>query len=89
MTQEPPLRQPPTSDPEQAGIPAPREDEPEPAATEEDRAASTEAPDGEGRDPYDDLWDPDMDTRPVRIRRTKARPRGESRSRGGAPPRGK
>jgi hypothetical protein len=32
------------------------------------------SPSEEGPDPYDDLWDPDMDMRPERIRRTKARP---------------
>jgi len=45
------------------GGPAP-EDELQQAASR-----SEEAP-----DPYDDLWDPNMDTRPARIRRTKARP---------------
>lgn len=32
------------------------------------------SPADEGTDPYDDLWDPNMDTRPERIRRTRARP---------------
>ena len=82
--EKPPPRQPPPSDPGRAGQGSSREEELEPA----DAAREPEAPD-EGSDPYDDLWDPDMDTRPERIRKTKARSRTESRTRGGPPPRGK
>ncbi len=84
MTQKSPPRHPSTSDPVHAGQAPPSEDEPEPA-----EAAQGSAEPGEDPDPYDDLWDPDMDTRPERIRKTKARSRTESRIRGGPPPRGK
>ncbi len=85
MTQKPPAHHPPTPDPEKAGGgPEPHEDALEAVAPTEDAAAV-----GEGPDPYDDLWDPDMDTRPERIKRTKARPKMDSRSRGRVPPRGK
>jgi hypothetical protein len=79
MSQKSPPGHPPTPDPEAVVGPAPPQDEPEPAAAEETEAA----------DPYDDLWDPDMDTRPERIKRTKTRPRTDSRSRGRTPPRSK
>lgn len=79
MSRKPPPRDPPVPDPEQAEAPAPREDELEPVATEEDGPA----------DPYDDLWDPDMDTRPERIKRTKARRKPDARSRGRSVPGGK
>lgn len=84
MTQRPPPRHPQTSDPDHGGGVTPRQDEPE----TEDSAQGPVEP-GEEPDPYDDLWDPDMDTRPERIRKTKARSRTESRTRGGPPPRGK
>ena len=83
MTQKPPPRDPPVPDPEQAGAPAPREDELEPVATEDETETET------SHDPYDDLWDPDMDTRPERIKRTKARPKVAGRSQGRIPPRGR
>jgi hypothetical protein len=79
MSQKSPPRSPPSPDPEPAGRPAPPEDELESTAIEE----------GEAADPYDDLWDPDMDTRPERIKRTKARPKIDSRGRGRTPPRGR
>lgn len=81
MTQKPPPRHPPVPDPEQAGAPAPREDELEPVATEDETETSP--------DPYDDLWDPDMDTRPERIKRTKAPRKPDARSRGRSVPGGK
>lgn len=56
---------------------------------ESEAAEEAAAGQDEAADPYDNLWDPDMDTRPVRIRKTKARPRVDSRGKGGAPPRGK
>lgn len=84
MTQKPPTRHPSTSDPGHAGEVTPREDEPESAGAAQELAE----PGGEPN-PYDDLWDPDMDTRPERIRKTKARSRTETRTRGGPPPRGK
>ena len=40
-------------------------------------------------DPYDELWDPDMDTRPERIRKTRVRSKTDTRPRGGGPPRGR
>jgi hypothetical protein len=86
MTQKSPPRQPPTPDPEQARGPHPQEE-----AEERDAAAAEEAETAPADevDPYEDLWDPDMDTRPERIRKTKARPRTASRGRGGGPPRGR
>ena len=84
MTQKPPPRHPSTSDPGRVGEETPREGEPEPA-----EAAQVSAELGVEPDPYDDLWDPDMDTRPERIRKTKARLRTDPRTRGGLSPRGK
>jgi hypothetical protein len=63
MSDKTPPRDPMDAPPTPGGGPAP-EDEPQEAAS----------PSEEGPEPYDDLWDPDMDTRPERIRRTKARP---------------
>jgi hypothetical protein len=83
MTQRPP-RHPSAPDPEHAGEAIPHQDEPESVD-----AAQEPADLSEESDPYDDLWDPDMDTRPERIRKTKARSRIESRPRGGPSPRGK
>jgi hypothetical protein len=83
MTQRPP-RHPSASDPEHAGGATPHQDEPESGDAAQEPAELSEE-----SDPYDDLWDPDMDTRPERIRKTKARSRTESRTRGGPPPRGK
>jgi hypothetical protein len=40
-------------------------------------------------DTYDELWDPDMDTRPERIRKTRVRSKADTRPRGGGIPRGK
>ncbi len=80
MMEKPPRRHPPIPDPEPASGPASQEDQLEAAATEGDEAPS---------DPYDDLWDPDMDTRPERIKKTKARPKLDSRSRGRPGPRGR
>lgn len=47
---------------------------PEGGSAPEDEPPQASSPSEEGPEPYDDLWDPDMDTRPERIRRTKARP---------------
>jgi len=63
----------PLAAPQAVPEPAPRaatEDEPEPEAS----AGAEGTPEEEAADPYDDLWDPDMDTRPERIKKTKARP---------------
>jgi hypothetical protein len=54
-----PLDVPPTP----GGGPAPEEHSQEAASLTEEEL-----------EPYDDLWDPDMNTRPERIRCTKARP---------------
>ena len=80
MMEKPPPRRPPIPDSEPGRDPAPPEDEVETQRTEEDEVSP---------DPYDDLWDPDMDTRPERIKRTKARPKLDSRGRGRSAPRGK
>jgi hypothetical protein len=53
------------------------EDEPEPEAS----AGAGGTPEEEA-DPYDDLWDPNMDTRPERIKKTKARLKSDLKSRG-------
>ena len=76
MDESPPRPIPP---PDAVPTPPPPEEEPE-VEMQEDEASS---------DPYDDLWDPDMDTRPERIKRTKARARPDLRGRGRAAPRGK
>jgi hypothetical protein len=78
--EKPPIRRPPIPDSEPGDGPAPPEDELESKPTEEDEVSP---------DPYDDLWDPDMDTRPERIKRTKARPKVEPRGRGRSAPRGR
>ncbi len=80
MTQKQPPRHPPTPDSDQASESSPPGDEPESTIPEETEASP---------DPYDDLWDPDMDTRPERIKRTKARRRPDARSRGRSVPGGK
>ncbi len=84
MTEKSPPRRHPRPNPEEAGGPAAGEDALEATPPEE-----REAPADEASDPYDDLWDPDMDIRPERIKRTKTRPKTDSRSRGRTPPRGK
>jgi len=48
---------------------------------EEPEAPASEAAEAEVAEPYEDLWDPDTDTRPERIRRTK-KPRLDPRARG-------
>ncbi len=80
MMEKPPPRRPPIPDPEPESGPAPLEDELKAETAEENEASP---------DPYDDLWDPDMDTRPERIKRTKTRPKLDSRGRGRSTPRGK
>ena len=80
MMEKPPIRRPPGPDSEPGDGPAPPEDEPEAQPVEEHEISP---------DPYDDLWDPDMDTRPERIKRTKARPKIEPRGRGRPAPRGR
>lgn len=84
MTQKSPPLHPSISDPDRAARASPPEEGGESEAVEKAATAQDEA-----ADPYDDLWDPDMDTRPERIRKTKARPRVDSRGKSGTPPRGK
>ena len=73
----------PQAVPEPAPLAA-TEDEPEPEAS-----AGAEGTPEEEADPYDDLWDPDMDTRPERIKKTKARLRSDPKSRGRPAPKGR
>ena len=80
MTDNAPPRPRPSPEPDSTAGPISPEEEPESAVPDEGEAEP---------DPYDDLWDPDMDTRPERIKRTKARPRTDSRLRGRAPTRSK
>ena len=80
MMEKPPPRLTPQTDAEAGSNPTAPEEEPEVGTTEEDETSS---------DPYDDLWDPDMDTRPERIKRTKARSRPDARGRGRSAPRGR
>jgi hypothetical protein len=80
MMEKPPPGRPPIPDPEPAGGPARPEDELDAGTAEGDETPA---------DPYDDLWDPDMDTRPERIKRTHTRPKLDSRGRGRSPARGK
>ena len=72
--------------------------EPEPesaprAAPDDERESESSAEAGvtteEEADPYDNLWDTDMDTRPERIKRTKARQRVNPQSRGRPTPKGR
>jgi hypothetical protein len=80
MLDKPPSGKPPATPPEP----------PDPASpADPDEDAGVPEPPVEEPDPFDELWDPDMDTRPERIRRTRARMRPEARTRGGGPPRGK
>jgi hypothetical protein len=94
---QPPRRtRPPEPAPEAAPLAAPQA-VPEPAP----RAATyppphpgapggaAPTPEEEAADPYDDLWDPDMDTRPERIKKTKARLRSDPKSRGRPAPKGR
>lgn len=80
MMEKPPPHRPPAPEPEPGSGPASPDDELESAAPEGDEVPS---------DPYDDLWDPDMDTRPERIKKTKARPKPDARSRGRLSTRGR
>ena len=73
MADKSPRYETPTPDPGPKGGAASREQEAESAAIQEGELPP---------EPYDDLWDPDMDTRPERIKRTKARSNVDSRSRG-------
>jgi hypothetical protein len=80
MTDKPSVGKPPAH--------ASKTPEPAPSGEHEEDATTPVAP-VEEPDPFEELWDPDMDTRPERIRRTRARTRPEPRTRGGGPPRGK
>jgi hypothetical protein len=80
MMEKPPHSLPPAPESEPGGGTAPREHELEAETTEADEASP---------EPYEDLWDPDMDTRPERIKRTKARPKLDPRGRGRSASRGK
>ncbi len=73
MTEKPPSGKLPTTESEHPETASP---------VEHNEDASTS-------DPFDELWDPDMDTRPERIRRTRARTRPEAHTRGGGGFRGK
>ncbi len=77
-TNVPPHRTPRTEKPPDQGHPLP---------DEEVEAAETETGEEHEPDPYEELWDPDMDTRPERIRKTRAR--REYRPKGGASGRGR
>lgn len=89
--QPPPRTRPPEPAPEAArqAVPEPvshaaMEDEPEP-----ETSAGAEGTPEEAADPYDDLWDPNMDTRPERIKKTKARLKSDLKSRGRPAPKGR
>jgi hypothetical protein len=56
-------------------------------SAEDAEAVETETGEEHESDPYDALWDPNMDTRPERIRKTRAR--REFRPKGGGPGRGR
>ncbi|MGE5848652.1 MAG: hypothetical protein ACM362_00830 [Candidatus Methylomirabilota bacterium] len=91
MTRKQPPRQPPAPASEPTPHAAP-ETAPETASeAEQETEASTgaEVTSEEEADPYDELWDPDMDTRPVRIKRTKVRQRSAPGSRGRPAPKGR
>jgi hypothetical protein len=78
MADKSPRYETPTPDPGPKGESAPKEQEAESPVAQEDELPP---------DQYDDLWDPDMDTRPERIKRTKVRSKVDSRSRGRPTPR--
>ena len=79
-----PVPQPaPERPPEGAPHTAPEDELGTEASTE--AAATSE----EEADPYDELWDPNMDTRPERIKRTKVRQRSVPGSRGRSTPKGR
>ena len=80
MTDKPPSGKPPATISESADPASP---------ADPDEGAGIPEVSVENPDPFDELWDPDMDTRPERIRRTRSRTRPEPRTRGGGPPRGK
>lgn len=85
MTPKQPPRQPPASEPApQAAPESAREGDLEPEVSGEAEVTSEEE-----ADPYDELWDPDMDTRPERIKRTKAPRRPAPGSRGRPTPKGR
>jgi hypothetical protein len=77
-----------TDKPPRGGLPATASQSPSSASPVE-READPSALFAQAEEPdlFDALWDPDMDTRPKRIRRTRAR--REARFRDGGPPRGK
>jgi hypothetical protein len=88
MTTKLPPHQTRTSTPESL----PDKDRPLPEAAmtpsaEDAEAVETETGEEHDSDPYDALWDPNMDTRPERIRKTRAR--REFRPKGGGPGRGR
>ena len=64
----------------------PQEDAAEAAVPAESAGEPVEEP---TPDPYDELWDPDMDIRPVRIRKTRVKSRTDIRPRGGGSPFGR
>jgi hypothetical protein len=72
--------------------PLPHEERPLPNEARQpavENADAAEIEEGEEHEPdrYDELWDPNIDTRPERIRKTRAR--REFRPKGGAPGRGR
>ena len=69
-------------------VPLRTPEQPEPPIPPVEDASGSDA-EVEEPDPFDELWDPDMVTRPERIRRTRAKTRPDARTRGGGPPRGK
>jgi hypothetical protein len=78
MTDTSPTEKPPLTTSEQPESPIPSAED-----------ASGSDAEVEEPDPFDELWDPDMVTRPERIRRTRAKTRPDVRTRVGGPPRGK
>ncbi len=90
MSQKPLHGKPPVPETEPPITSPPTDDAPEAEALGESAAGSVDQPVAEpDPDPYDELWDPDMDTRPERIRKTRVRARTDARPRGGGPPRAK
>ena len=69
------------SDPSPSRPPVKKDPQERPFEGEEPEAPALEAAEAEAAEPYEDLWDPDTDTRPERIRRTK-KPRLDPRARG-------
>ena len=86
MSQKPPHDKPHVPGPDLPLASPPQEDAAEAAVMAESAGEPIEE---QTPDPYDELWDPDMDIRPVRIRKTRVKSRTDIRPRAGGAPFGR